>query len=411
MAERGGGVAGTTGIAALTACLTPGERVFMGGSAGEIRPLTAAFAAGDAPPVDLVTSFVPGINTMPQDMPPGMRITNPFPLTTAARVCHLPLSYGGYCGWLTRQNFDICIVQVAPPRRGRRASLGVAAEFTPVALRRAARIVAVVNAAMPDLPDAVSLDLDLASRVIELDSPLAEIAAGRPNAIALTIADHIAGFVGDGAALQVGLGKVPDALLQQLTDRRGLRIQSGMVSDSIRPLLEAGALDPGWAHMTCVQVGSAAHYRWLDGRHGFVVTGCDISHDPAVLARAGGLVAVNSAIEVDLLGQANLEYLGGRAISSVGGAADFARAAALNPAGLSLIGLPATAPGSRASRIVARLAGPASIPRHDVEVVVTEYGVADLRGLDATQRADRLIAIAAPEHRAGLAGQYEAAAR
>lgn len=402
-------MAGLRGLAALAAALRKGERVFMGGSTAEVVPLTTALGSGDVPALDLTSSLVPGMNPLPAQLPAGMRLTNPFSVTTDAPVRHLALSYGGYCSWLSRQDFDTCIVHVAPPRRGRMASLGTAAEFTPVAMRRARRIIAVVNEAIPDLPDAAHLDLTQADLVIELHSPLRESVSGRPNAQAEAIAGHIAGFVGDGAAVQVGLGKVPNALFARLGDRRGLRIQSGMVSDSIRPLAEGGALDPAWTHMTCVQVGTAEHYRWLRGRAGFAVLGCEVTHDPAVLAKARGLIAVNSAIEVDLFGQANLEVAGGRVVSSVGGAADFARAAMLDPAGLSIIGLPASLPG--ASRIVARLGGPVSLPRHDVEVVVTEHGTADLRGQDAEGRAERLIAIAAPEHRAALAAAWEGMAR
>ena len=393
----------------LEGLLRQGERVFMGGSAGEVIPLTDALAAGRLPPFELITSLVPGVNPAPAGLPPGMQLTNPFPLGPVGR--HLPLSYGGYCNWLAGQRFDTCVVQVAPPRRGRMASLGVAAEFAPVVLRRSARIIAVVNEAMPDLPDAAHLDLDRAAEVIGLDFALRESAAGAPSAMAQAIAGHIARFIGNGAAVQVGLGKVPDALLARLADRRGLRIQSGMVSDSIRPLAEGGALDPRWLHTSCVQVGTAAHYGWLRGRAGFAVLGCDITHDPAVLARAGGLIAVNGAIEVDLFGQANLEMANGRAISSVGGAADFARAATLDPAGCSIIGLPATVPGTEASRIVARLGGVVSLPRHDVGLVVTEHGVADLRGQDAEGRAERLIAVAAPQHRADLAAAWDRMAR
>ena len=134
------------------------------------------------------------------------------------------------------------------------------------------------------------------------------------------IAGHIAGLVEDGCALQAGLGKVPEALYGLLHDRRGLRLQSGMLSDGALALSRAGALDPHFPHMSCVWVGSAALYRALDGLEGFAVLGCDVTHDACRLSRADRFVAVNSALSVDLFGQANLEHAGGRAVSGVGGA-------------------------------------------------------------------------------------------
>lgn len=379
----------------------------MGGSCGEVISLTRALAAGAAPPLDLVTSFVPGINRMPAELPPGMRITNPFPVGSSAALTLRAEPYSDYAAWVAGQIFDTVIVHVAPPKRGRRASLGAAAEFTPLALRHARRIIAVINPAIPDLPDADHLDLDTAALTVEIAGPLASYDPGGVTASSDAIAGHVAGFVGDGAALQLGLGKVPDALLGRLRDRRGLRMQSGMISDSIRPLLEAGALDPVWLHTSCVHVGSPAHYDWLHGRAGFAVRSCDVTHDAAVLARAEGLIALNSALEVDLAGRANLEFAGARRVSSIGGARDFARAARRDPRGLSIVGLPAVAQGGTLSRIVPALANPPSLGAEDVELVVTEHGTADLRGLNAEARAERLVAIAHPDHRAALVQAWQ----
>lgn len=396
------------GFDRLRSAFRAGERVFMGGSTGEVVPLTAALADDAVPWIDLTTSFVPGVNTMPAHLPAGSRITNPFPLRTDVPVDHLALPYSGYADWLARQSFDTCVVHVAPPSRGRRASLGSAAEFTPIAAARSSRVIAVVNAAIPDLPDAAHLDLDGAAMVVELDSDLPQYDTGPVNAVSDAIAANIAAFIDDGAALQVGLGKVPDALMARLSDRRGLRMQSGMISDSIRTLFEAGALDPGWLHMSCVHVGTAAHYRWLRGRRGMAVLDCRVTHSASVLAGAGGLVAVNGALEIDLLGRANLEYAGGRRISSVGGALDFARAARRDRKGISVVGLPATVPGDGGSRILAALLQPPTLGADDIDVIVTEYGSADLRGVTGDARAERIMAIAHPDHRALLAEGWRA---
>ena len=395
------------GLDGLLSAFRTGERVFMGGSTGEVTALTQALAEGRVPPLDLTTSFVPGVNVMPAHLVPGTRITNPFPLRTDAPVEHLALPYSGYGDWLRGQRFDTCVVQVSPPVRGRRASLGSAAEFTPMVIGRAARVIAVINPAIPDMPDSAHFDLDDAALVVEVAGALAHYDAGGLTPVSDAIAAHIAGFIGDGAAVQVGLGKVPDAVLGRLIDRRGLRVQSGMMSDSIRPLFEAGALDPGWLHTSCVQVGTAAHYDWLRGRRGFAVLGCEVTHSAAVLARVGRLAAVNGAIEVDLRGQANLEYADGVRISSLGGAPDFAQAARRDAAGVSVVGLPATAQKGVISRIVPVLHQRASLSARDVEVVVTEFGSADLRGVTGDARAERIIAIAHPDHRAALVQDWQ----
>ena len=395
------------GLDRLLSAFRVGERVFMGGSTGEVIALTQALAEGRVPPLNLTTSFVPGVNVMPAHLVPGTRITNPFPLRTDAPVDHLALPYSGYGDWLLGQRFDTCVVHVSPPVRGRRASLGSAAEFTPMVVGRSARVIAVINPAIPDMPESAHFDLDDATLVVEVAGTLAYYDAGGLSPVSDAIAAHIAGFIGDGAAVQVGLGKVPDAVLGRLIDRRGLRLQSGMMSDSIRPLAETGALDPGWLHTSCVQVGTAVHYDWLRGRRGFAVLGCEVTHSAAVLARAGGLVAVNGAIEVDLRGQANLEYADGVRISSVGGAPDFARAARRDTAGVSVVGLPATAKKGVISRIVPVLQQRASLSARDVEVVVTEFGSADLRGVTGDARAERIIAIAHPDHRAALVQDWQ----
>jgi acyl-CoA hydrolase len=401
-------------VARLVALLAPGERIFLPGSAGEAIPLVEALTVPGAPALDVTASFVPGINPSPADgLAEGSRFTCPFahPARRATQAMgafrHLPMSYGAFVAHLAATaRFDTCVVHLSPPDAAGRCSLGAAVEFAPVAMRRSARVVGVINSRMPSIPGADGVafaDLDL---VVETDAPLRTYDVGEPSPEAQAIARTVAAFVTDGATLQVGLGKVPDALLKMLSDRRGLRLWSGMLSDGIRALVEAGSLDPAFAHTSCVQVGTADHYAWLDGRAGFAVRGCEVTHDPRRLAALDRLVAVNGALEVDLFGQANLETVNGRTVSGIGGAPDFARAAALAPDAISVVALPATGGREGASRIVPRLAGPVSLPRNDVDVVVTEHGAADLRGLSAVERAERLIAVAAPAHRPGLTDAF-----
>lgn len=396
-------------VTALVRHFTAGERVFVPGSAGEAPGLLAAICA-EAPPLDLTVSFVPGINLLPLDaLPAGSIARSMFaqPASKGAqaegRFRQSPASYGAFAKQLATGRFDTLVVHVAPPDGHGQCSLGVAVEFTP--LVRARRIMAVMNPNMPRLAGATALPFASFDLVCESDGALREYDVGESSAQARVIAGHIADFVGDGAALQIGLGKVPDALLALLADRRGLRLSSGMLSDGARLLTEAGSLDPDFAPISCVHVGSLGYYAWLADQPAFRVCGCDVSHDPVRLAQLAGLVAVNSAVSVDLFGQANLEMLDGRSISGVGGAADFARAASLAPGGISIVALPATNGRGDISRVVPQL-GLVSLPRQDIDVVITEHGAADLRGLCVSERGERLITIAAPSHRDALAAAW-----
>jgi acyl-CoA hydrolase len=390
--------------------LAPGTRLFLQGAAGEPVALTEALAAGHDPGLALTANFVPGINPVPIDRwNPATVVASVFMQPNLAdaeradRFRHLPVSYAGFAK-LARETlaFDIAAIQVAPPGPDGRCSLGPTVEFATIAMARAARIVAVVNPQVPALPGAPSLDLAACAAVVEADGPLREYVVGAPSAEAQAIAGHVAALVGDGTALQLGLGKVPDALYGLLRDRRDLRLRSGMLSDGVRTLAESGALDPGANHVACVHVGSAGYYRWLAERPDITTRGCEITHDLAALAATDRLVAVNAALEVDLIGQANLETAGGLTVSGVAGAADFARGARVSRGGISIVALPATYDAGRRSRIVARLDGPVSLPRTDIDIVVTEHGVADLRAASVAERAERLIAVAAPQHRAAL---------
>ena len=219
----------------------------------------------------------------------------------------------------------------------------------------------------------------------------------------------MAAIVPDGATIQIGIGGTPDAVLARLRDRRDLGIHSGLLSDAVVELIEAGAVtnarkehDRG-VTVTGSLLGTARLYAWADGNPSLALRSLDHTHDPTVLAGLRSLHAINSAIEVDLTGQVNAEVVGGRYVGAVGGQGAFARAGSMAPAGRSIIALPATAAGGTVSRIVPRLAAATvTTPRADADLVVTEHGVADLRGATLGERRERLLAIAAPHLRDGL---------
>lgn len=403
-------------LAELVRNLRGDRRVFLPGSAGEVVGLVDALRAEAAPSLHITASFVPGINPLPFGGLPD--VTGLFAQSGMAgaqasgHFRQLVTSYGAYVDDLRAgPGFDTTVVQVAPPDAEGRCSMGLAVEFTPLAISRSRRVIAVINPQMPALAGAVSLHLAEFAAMFTRDAPLREYDVGAPSAQATATAACIAQFVDDGAALQIGLGKVPDALLHQLTDRRRLRLHSGMLSDGVRLLAENCSLDPDFPHTSCVHVGTRGYYDWLADQPNFAVRGCAETHAAGTLAGLDGLVAVNGALSVDLFGQANLEMLGGRAVSGVGGAADFARGARMSRGGISIIALQATAGRGGVSRIVPRLDSVCSIPRHDVDVVVTEHGAADLRQASVMERGQRLIAIAAPQHRETLAAAFHDIAR
>ncbi len=393
----------------LVGRLRPHERIYVAGSAGEPPGLMDAIARA-GPPLDVTTSFVPGVNALaPERFAPGTRFAGPFALGAAAgaqadgTIRHLPLSYGAFVRHaLTRLEIDTCFVHVSPPGPDGRHSLGPSAEFTALVAARAGRVFAVVNAQLPVLPHAPSFAASGFAALARIDAPLAEYDVGAPSEAATRIATRIADHVDDGATVQVGLGKVPDALMRLIGDRKRLRLYSGLLSEGARALSEAGSLDPAFRHTATAFLGSQGLYSWLAGREDFAARGCDETHDLARLLRLPRFVAVNSAVSVDLFGQANLETLGARQISGVGGAAEFARAAAQSADGVSVCALVAVAGAARASRIVPTLGPIVSLPRHDIDILVTEHGLADLRGLDARARAHAIVETAAPEHRAAL---------
>ena len=406
-------------VGELVRSFAPGERVYLPGAAGECLPLMDALCTGNAPRLDITASFVPGINPVAlARYPKGTTFTSLFAYTgvpeaqATGRYRHLPLSYSAFAKHLAEKaSFDTCIVHVAPPGIDGNCSLGAAVEFTPIAAARARRKVAIINPRMPVLPGAESLALADFDIIVECDAPLREYHAGAVSDEAQRIAVNVATFIEDGSVVQIGLGKAPDALLRILTSRRRLRLHSGMISDGVMALDAAGALDPDWTHTSCVHVGSTAYYAWLHDRKQFAVRNCGQTHSVAVLSALPNFVAVNSALTVDLFGQANLENLDGRMVSGVGGAPDFARGASQSPGGISIIALPSTSSKDDIPRIVLKLDNPCSIPRFDIDVVVTEYGVADLRECNVIERARRLTMIAAPQHRAHLDESFHTIAK
>lgn len=405
----------------LADIVAPGQTIFLPGSAG--APVAFVDCLLAAPErsrgINILTSFIPGINTMDLDkLDPSARVTSMFiqPAFSAAqrdgRFRVLPSSYAGFVRHI-RDNVDIdlAVIQVSPPDANGRCSLGPAVEFLPEILKKTKKVLALINRSTFALPGSISLDYAGFDYVCEVDTPLPTYTTDTDDATNV-IARHIADLVEDGSTLQVGLGKVPAALSSMLSDRRKLRLHSGMLSDGMLEMAAAGALDPDHIATTTVLVGSDAFYRDVQSYERLQLRGVEVTHGPLVLGALERLVAVNSALEVDLFGQCNLEHADGRAVSGAGGAPDFARAARLSVGGKSIVALNGTLKAGKASRIVASLSAQAvsSLPRVDIDYVITEFGVAKLNGASVHERAEALINVAAPQFREGLLSEWKAIA-
>ncbi|HBN8522168.1 acetyl-CoA hydrolase/transferase family protein [Pseudomonas aeruginosa] len=320
----------------------------------------------------------------------------------------LTAHYSQFPGLISRGKLpiDVLMLQVSPPDAMGRYSLGMAREYLIPAIETARVILAEVNPQVPwtyGEPYFRDSDFDLLVPA-RLHAP--KVNTNKPGPIEVAIGKNVASLVEDGATLQVGVGSIPDAVLAQLNDRRELGVHSGAIGDGIAELCLAGvitnsckSIDSG-VSVGGVLIGSEKVRSFAHRNPALELRSTAYTHNPNVLRRIDRFVAINSAIEVDITGQVNSEVASGRYLGGIGGILDFLRAAQASRGGVPIIALPSTA-GAR-SRIVSSLSGPVTVPRSDGCVIVTEHGIADLRGLSLAERLPRLLSIAAPEHREQL---------
>jgi acyl-CoA hydrolase len=301
---------------------------------------------------------------------------------------------------------DVGLVQVSPPDRDGYCTLGVGADYTADAIAHTPILIAEVNQRMPATRGTPRIAMSRFRAVVETDRPLPEAPERPPDDAQRAIGRHVATLVEDGDTIQLGVGALPSAILSALSGHADLGVHSGMISDAALTLVDKGVItgarkeiDAG-VIVTGAALGSQQLYQRIPELP-VEFRAASYTHAPQVLARLRSLVAINAAIEVDLSGQIGAEVRQGVYVGAVGGQADFCRAASTTGA-RSIIALRARSAGG--SSIKARLqGGSVTTPRTDVDYVVTEYGVAQLRGASFSQRAARLIAVAAPEHRDELA--------
>jgi acyl-CoA hydrolase len=396
----------------LLDALRPGLNVYVQGGTGEAVAFCDALKAEPdrATGVHFISGLIPGMNTFDYaSLTPTTTLTTFMPTEAirasmeAGRVNLPPLGYSQMAAWFRDEaEVDLAVLHLSPDVKGE-ASYGIAADFGPLVASHAKQLCAIVNPHMPRMPRGHVVHLRECEFVIEAPRALIGAAEGAPSEDLLKIGHFIAPLVPDGAAIQTGVGGAPAATLALLKDRRNLRIRSGMITEGYRALAEAGA----WAsdpveHITGLAYGTDDFYAYAADRNLCRFADASETHG-AHLGDLEKLISINSALDIDLFGQVNIEWRAGKLVSAMGGAADFNRAARRSKGGRAIIALQATAGGGKISRIVPRLESPTvSLPRHDVDTVVTEYGVAELAGKTTRARAEALIAIAAPQFRAEL---------
>jgi acyl-CoA hydrolase len=396
----------------LGAYVRPGDQIVWGHACGEPTTLVAALIA-QADSIGRVSAFAAtsfsGLLSPEAAAKISLRSMGAMgALRTAAAAerlgivpCHLsqigPMIEQGLIGC------DVAFVQVSPPDAHGNHSFGLINDFVQAAVAKARVIIAEVNERVPfTFADAVlpAARIDCAVHVVR---PPVEVPQAPRAETDQSIAKLAAGYIEDGAVLQVGIGSVPDAILRLLLDRKDLGVHTGMIGDGLVDLVEAGVItnarkpiDAG-VSITGALIGTRRLYEFAHRNPKIGMRSTAYTHSESTLSRLTRLVTINSAVEVDLTGQVNAEQSGGQYIGGTGGQVDYVRAGSRASGGRSLIALPATAKGGKVSRIAVALSGPVTTARSDVDVVVTEFGAAELKGRTLAERARRLVAIAHPD--------------
>ena len=304
---------------------------------------------------------------------------------------------------------DVALIQLSPPDENGFLSFGVSIDYTMQAAKSAKIIIAEVNKQMPRTIGS-QIHISEIDYIIKTDRPLVEIPLPKITSIEEKIGRNVASLVPDRANLQLGIGAIPDAVLKFLREKKDLGIHTEMFSDGVVDLYEKGVitnkynnLNPGKFIATFL-MGTKRLYNFVDNNPNVEMHPVDYTNNIMIAGKVNNLISINSAIQVDLFGQVCADTLGYQQYSGVGGQVDFVRASSISPGGKSIIALPSTNKQKTITRIVFKLNEGACVTtsRNDVHYIVTEYGIADLRGKTVQQRAKALIEIAHPNFQSQL---------
>ena len=409
----------------LSRYLKPGDRIVMGQACGEPSTLLAALIAQGSDigglSLFIATSFSGAFTPETADsfaLSSMGAIGALRSMTKANKLAVIPC-HVSQVGPLIEAGIipcDVAMIQVSPADEDGNHSCGLIGDYVRDAVKTARLVIAEVNSAVPytfgETIHASEIDVAVAT-----DRAPVEVAAAKVTETDAAIARHCAAFIGDGSVIQTGVGAVPDAILRLLGDRKDLGVHSGMLGDGLVDLAEAGVLtnarkeiDAG-VSINGALIGTRRLYDWAHRNPAMRMCATSYTHDAAVLAQLSRLVTINSAIEVDLTGQVNAEASGSAYLGGTGGQVDFVRAGARSPGGHAIIALSATAKGGALSKIVPALNGPVTTARTEVDVIVTEFGAAELKGRSLSARAKAMVAIAHPDFRENLDRETHAIAQ
>ena len=317
--------------------------------------------------------------------------------------------------FLTRKvPLDVALLQLSPPDAHGYCTLGTSVDAALAASLSARFVIAEINEQMPRTLGHTLVPFHRIDAFVHTHRPLHEHLPSHPSAVDDAIGEHVAALIDDGATLQMGIGAIPDAVLRRLHDKHDLGVHTEMFTDGVIDLVDAGVITNRRKHVhpgrlvTSFVVGTERLYRFVDNNPSVEFHPCDRTNDTALIRKNDHVVAINSALEIDLSGQVVADSIGFRIYSGIGGQMDFIRGAALSRGGKPIVALPSTAADGRVSRIVpsVQAGGGVVTTRGHVHWIVTEYGAVNLFGLTLRQRAAALISIAHPDFRAELEREF-----
>lgn len=303
---------------------------------------------------------------------------------------------------------DTLVTTVSPMDEDGYFSFGVNVDYAVPVARSGARLILEVNENFPRVGGDTRVHISEVTALVENHVPLIEAGKAPMTPNDEIIGGIIAGMIEDGSTLQMGIGALPDAVCAALFDRKNLGVHTELMTPGLLALIKAGVINNSCKNIHkgksvfTFAMGTKGDYDFINGNDAFEAYGVDYVNDPTVIAQNDKVVSVNATLQIDLFGAACSEYLNGRQFTASGGQLDFVRGASRSKGGKSIIACHSTAAKGTVSRIVAKLDGPVTTPRNDVQWVVTEHGAVNLRGLADDERARALISLAAPEFRDAL---------
>lgn len=301
---------------------------------------------------------------------------------------------------------DVAFVQLSPPDENGYCSFGITVNYTKPIVESAKIIIAEINEQMPRTLGNTFIHVSHLNYIVEASHPLVELKSAEVDLISLKIGEYVAELIPNGATLQQGIGEVPEAVLQCLINKKDLGIHSGAISDGTVDLIEKGVvnnqlkkINQGKTVAAMAMGTNDRLYRFIHNNPLFHFDTVYYTHHIHIISQIKEFISINSGIQVDLTGQVNAETVNGIQVSGIGGSKDFCVGASYSPGGKSIIALPSTALSGKISRIVPKMppGETVTISKENVHYVVTEYGIADIRGKSLRQRAEALIAIAHPK--------------